>query len=188
MADAAVKEKPADAAETERELTDGFHFIIDALKLNGLNTIYGVPGIPITDFGRMAQAEGIRVISFRHKQNAGYAAWIASRLPDQKARRMSHGVGTRLPQRSDRARPCHDQLLPDDPDVRLVGARDRRPAAGRLRRDGSTRDRQAAVQSGLPYAALRRTSASGWRARSARLCRDVPAAFISICRQSCSDK
>ena len=52
MAEAAVKEKPA-AAE-ERELTDGFHLIIDALKLNGLNTIYGVPGIPITDFGRMA--------------------------------------------------------------------------------------------------------------------------------------
>ncbi len=42
-------------------MTDGFHLIIDALKLNGLNTIYGVPGIPITDFGRMAQAEGIRV-------------------------------------------------------------------------------------------------------------------------------
>src|SRR5512132_3110462 len=80
MADAAVKEKPADAAETERELTDGFHLIIDALKLNGLNTIYGVPGIPITDFGRMAQASGIRVISFRHEQNAGYAASIAGFL------------------------------------------------------------------------------------------------------------
>src|SRR5512147_505591 len=79
MADAAVKEKPA-AAETERELTDGFHLIIDALKLNGLNTIYGVPGIPITDFGRMAQAAGIRVLSFRHEQNAGYAASIAGFL------------------------------------------------------------------------------------------------------------
>src|SRR6185436_1734801 len=33
MADAALKEKPADAAE-ERELTDGFNLIIDALKLN----------------------------------------------------------------------------------------------------------------------------------------------------------
>ncbi|MBN9585355.1 MAG: oxalyl-CoA decarboxylase [Afipia sp.] len=64
----------------EQELTDGFHLIIDALKLNGLNTIYGVPGIPITDFGRMAQAEGIRVLSFRHEQNAGYAASIAGFL------------------------------------------------------------------------------------------------------------
>jgi oxalyl-CoA decarboxylase len=67
------------AADTQ-ELTDGFHLIIDALKLNGLNTIYGVPGIPITDFGRMAQAEGIRVLSFRHEQNAGYAASIAGFL------------------------------------------------------------------------------------------------------------
>ncbi|WP_265518301.1 oxalyl-CoA decarboxylase [Nitratireductor luteus] len=66
--------------EQERELTDGFHLIIDALKLNGLNTIYGVPGIPITDFGRMAQAEGMRVISFRHEQHAGYAAGIAGFL------------------------------------------------------------------------------------------------------------
>lgn len=64
----------------DEELTDGFHLIIDALKLNGLNTIYGVPGIPITDFGRMAQAEGIRVLSFRHEQAAGYAASIAGFL------------------------------------------------------------------------------------------------------------
>jgi oxalyl-CoA decarboxylase len=63
-----------------QELTDGFHLLIDALKLNGLTTIYGVPGIPITDFGRMAQAEGIRVLSFRHEQNAGYAAAIAGYL------------------------------------------------------------------------------------------------------------
>src|SRR6187401_958530 len=80
MADAAVKEKPATAPEDERELTDGFNLIIDALKLNGLTTIYGVPGIPITDFGRMAQASGIRVLSFRHEQNAGYAASIAGFL------------------------------------------------------------------------------------------------------------
>ena len=63
-----------------QELTDGFHLVIDALKLNGLTTIYGVPGIPITDFGRMAQAAGIRVLSFRHEQNAGYAAAIAGFL------------------------------------------------------------------------------------------------------------
>ena len=66
-------------AATE-DLTDGFHLIIDALKLNDLSTIYGVPGIPITDFGRMAQAEGIRVLSFRHEQHAGYAAAIAGFL------------------------------------------------------------------------------------------------------------
>ena len=78
MAEAAVKTNPV--AGEEREQTDGFNLIIDALKLNGLNTIYGVPGIPITDFGRMAQAAGIRVLSFRHEQNAGYAASIAGFL------------------------------------------------------------------------------------------------------------
>ena len=76
MADAAVAKKN----EVDQELTDGFNLIIDALKLNGLDTIYGVPGIPITDFGRMAQAAGIRVLSFRHEQNAGYAASIAGFL------------------------------------------------------------------------------------------------------------
>ncbi len=69
-----------ETVEAEQELTDGFHLIIDALKLNGVETIYGVPGIPITDFGRMAQAEGIRVLSFRHEQNAGNAAAIAGFL------------------------------------------------------------------------------------------------------------
>jgi oxalyl-CoA decarboxylase len=79
MAEAAVKIQP-ETTSADRDLTDGFHLVIDALKLNGIETIYGVPGIPITDLGRMAQAEGIRVISFRHEQNAGNAAAIAGFL------------------------------------------------------------------------------------------------------------
>jgi oxalyl-CoA decarboxylase len=63
----------AQAADT----TDGFHLVIDALKLNDLNTIYGLVGIPITDLARLAQAEGMRFIGFRHEQNAGNAAAIA---------------------------------------------------------------------------------------------------------------
>ena len=73
--DEIVSHEPA-----EQELTDGFHLVIDALKLNGIDTIYGVPGIPITDLGRMCQEEGMRVISFRHEQNAGNAAAIAGFL------------------------------------------------------------------------------------------------------------
>ena len=61
-------------------LTDGFHLVIDALKLNDVETIYNVPGIPITDLGRYMQAEGLRVLSFRHEQHAGYAAAIAGFL------------------------------------------------------------------------------------------------------------
>jgi len=82
MAEAALKEAPA-GAEDERELTDGFNLIIDALKLNGVKTLYAVPGIPITDFLRMSQASGLRVLSFRHEQNAGYAASIAGFLTKQ---------------------------------------------------------------------------------------------------------
>lgn len=70
----------AEAVSQEVELTDGFHLIIDALKLNDINTIYNVPGIPITDLGRYMQASGMRVLSFRHEQHAGYAAAIAGYL------------------------------------------------------------------------------------------------------------
>jgi len=82
MTDAAVQQKPAPtiAPQSEQELTDGFHLVIDALKLNGINHVYGVPGIPITDLGRKMQAAGMRVLSFRHEQNAGNAAAIAGFL------------------------------------------------------------------------------------------------------------
>jgi oxalyl-CoA decarboxylase len=62
------------------EQIDGFHLIIEALKLNGIDTIFSLPGIPITDLLRMSQAEGIRVIAFRHEQNAGNAAAAAGFL------------------------------------------------------------------------------------------------------------
>lgn len=73
-------DKLHDAGTSVEELTDGFHLLIDALKLNGVKTIYNVPGIPITDLGRYAQACGIRVLSFRHEQHAGYAASAAGFL------------------------------------------------------------------------------------------------------------
>lgn len=69
------------STDTEnRDMTDGFHLVLDALKLNGLNTIYALPGIPITDLTRMAQREGLRVIAFRHEQHAGNAAAAAGYL------------------------------------------------------------------------------------------------------------
>src|SRR6266404_3168265 len=61
-------------------LTNGFHLIVDAMKLNGLDTIFGVAGIPVTDLARLAQAEGIRYIGFRHEQSAGNAAAISGYL------------------------------------------------------------------------------------------------------------
>jgi oxalyl-CoA decarboxylase len=62
------------------ELTDGTHLVVDALKLNDVQTIYGVVGIPITDLARVAQASGIRYIGFRHESDAGHAAAAAGFL------------------------------------------------------------------------------------------------------------
>ncbi len=62
------------------DMTDGFHLVVEALKLNGVDTIYGVAGIPITDLLRLAQNEGIRYIGFRHEQSAANAAAIAGYL------------------------------------------------------------------------------------------------------------
>ena len=68
------------AAEMPGEMTDGFHLVVEALKLNRVDTIFGVAGIPITDLLRLAQNEGIRYLGFRHEQSAGNAAAIAGYL------------------------------------------------------------------------------------------------------------
>ena len=68
---------PVDTAAT---LTDGYHLVVEALKLNDVRTIYGVVGIPITDVARVAQASGIRYIGFRHESDAGHAAAAAGFL------------------------------------------------------------------------------------------------------------
>jgi oxalyl-CoA decarboxylase len=38
---------------SDANMTDGFHLVVEALKLNGVDTIFGVAGIPISDFGRI---------------------------------------------------------------------------------------------------------------------------------------
>jgi oxalyl-CoA decarboxylase len=75
-----VEPQVASAPNAQAQMSDGFQLVIEALKLNGIDTIYGLPGIPITDLTRRAQAEGLRVLSFRHEQSAGYAASIAGFL------------------------------------------------------------------------------------------------------------
>ncbi len=75
----AMPQASGEPASAKEEI-DGFHLVIDALKLNGIDTVFGLPGIPITDLTRKLQAEGLRMISFRHEQSAGYAASIAGFL------------------------------------------------------------------------------------------------------------
>lgn len=62
--------------ETEATTT-GASLVVDALQAHGVETIYGVVGIPVTDFARLAQNRGIRYIGFRREDSAGNAAAIA---------------------------------------------------------------------------------------------------------------
>ncbi|MDT7760488.1 MAG: oxalyl-CoA decarboxylase, partial [Mycobacterium sp.] len=70
----------ANGPDVAEKLTDGYHLVVESLKLNDVDTIYGVVGIPITDVARVAQASGIRYIGFRHESNAGHAAAAAGFL------------------------------------------------------------------------------------------------------------
>ncbi|HTX96749.1 MAG TPA: oxalyl-CoA decarboxylase [Mycobacterium sp.] len=70
----------ADQALKSTRLIDGFHLVVDALKANDVDTIYGIVGIPITDLARVAQASGIRYIGFRQETSAGNAAAAAGFL------------------------------------------------------------------------------------------------------------
>ena len=115
------KEDQSSEAESTQELTDGFHLLIDALKTNGLHTIYGVPGIPITDFGRLAQASGMRVLSFRHEQHAGNAAAIAGYLTKKPGLCLTVSAPGFL-NGTNCAGQCHYQLFSNDSHQRLIRA------------------------------------------------------------------
>jgi oxalyl-CoA decarboxylase len=73
-------EAAAPIGDAQPELTDGYHLVVEALKLNDVHTIYGLVGIPITDLARIAQASGIRYIGFRHESDAVHAAAAAGFL------------------------------------------------------------------------------------------------------------
>ena len=187
MADAAVKAKAPEAVDTAaQELTDGFHLVIEALKLNGVNTIYGVPGIPITDFGRMAQAEGIRVLSFRHEQNAGYAAAIAGFLTKKPGICLTvsaPGFLNGLTALAHATTNCFPMIL--------ISGSSEREVVDLQQGDYEEMD-QLAIAKPLCKAAYRVLHAAdigiGSPAPSAPRCRGVPAASISICQPSCSGR
>lgn len=52
----------------------GMDILVRALKMVGIDTIYGIVGIPVTELAYIAQERGIRYIGFRHEQQAGMAA------------------------------------------------------------------------------------------------------------------
>lgn len=66
------------------EQVTGMDILVRALRMVGIDTMYGLVGIPVTEVAYIAQARGIRFIGFRHEQQAGMAA-------------ATHGFLTRTP-------------------------------------------------------------------------------------------
>lgn len=66
------------------EQVTGMHILARALNNIGIDAVYGLVGIPVTEAGYMIQGEGIRFVGFRHEQQAGMAA-------------ATHGYLTRTP-------------------------------------------------------------------------------------------
>lgn len=56
------------------EQVTGMYILARALKNIGIENVYGLVGIPITEAGYMVQGQGIRFVGFRHEQQAGMAA------------------------------------------------------------------------------------------------------------------
>ncbi len=56
------------------EQVTGMDILARALKNIGIETMYGLVGIPVTEMAYIAQGQGVRFISFRHEQQAGMAA------------------------------------------------------------------------------------------------------------------
>ena len=52
----------------------GMYILARALKRIGIENVYGLVGIPITEAGYLIQGQGIRFVGFRHEQQAGMAA------------------------------------------------------------------------------------------------------------------
>jgi oxalyl-CoA decarboxylase len=175
--------RSADASAAAATI-DGFHLVIDALKLNDIDTIFGLPGIPITDLTRMAQAEGMRVISFRHEQHAGNAAAAAGFLTQKPGICLTvsaPGFLNGLTALANATTNCFPMIL--------ISGSSEREIVDLQQGDYEEMD-QLAIAKPLCKAAFRvlhaRTSASASRARSARRCRAARAASTSTCRPSCS--
>ena len=56
------------------EQVTGMYILARALKEIGIQNVYGLVGIPITEAGYLIQGQGIRFVGFRHEQQAGMAA------------------------------------------------------------------------------------------------------------------
>lgn len=56
------------------EQVTGMWILAESLKMVGIDTMYGLVGIPVTGFSYIAQGRGIKFLGFRFEQQAGHAA------------------------------------------------------------------------------------------------------------------
>lgn len=56
------------------EQVTGMYILAKALKDNGLDHMFGLCGIPVTDLAYLCQQQGIKYVGFRFEQQAGMAA------------------------------------------------------------------------------------------------------------------
>ena len=100
------------ATPTYPDQVTGMWLLAASLVKMGVRDMYGLVGIPVTDFAYLAQQQGIRFVGFRHEQQAGMAA-------------QTHGFVTGRPgvlltvSSLGFLNQCHGQLLPDDSDFGL---------------------------------------------------------------------
>ena len=59
--------------KTEKHRTTGW-VVMEALRSYGIDTVFGIPGTHNLEFYRPLEALGIRAVTARHEQGAGYAA------------------------------------------------------------------------------------------------------------------
>ncbi len=64
----------ANTAPSYPNQVTGMYILVKSLQAVGIDTIYGLVGIPVTEVAYLAQKEGMRFVGFRHEQQAGMAA------------------------------------------------------------------------------------------------------------------
>lgn len=74
MADNNNNKTTAQPAPHFPEQVTGMYILARALKMVGIEDVYGLVGIPITEAAYIIQGQGIRFVGFRHEQQAGMAA------------------------------------------------------------------------------------------------------------------
>ena len=57
----------------------GASLLIDALQANGINNMYGVVGIPVTDLARLAELKSMKYYGFRREDAAAAAGFLTGK-------------------------------------------------------------------------------------------------------------